>query len=63
MQRELERRDDSEVAASAFERPQQVGVLVRARAQQAPVRGDDFGRHEIVDGQTMAAAQPADGRR
>ena len=60
MQGELERGDDAEVAASALERPQQVGVLVRAGADQAPVGGDDLGRDQVVDAQAMAAAQPAD---
>ena len=62
MQGELELRDDAEVATAALERPQQVGVLARAGAgaHDAPIRGDDLGRHEVVDAEAVTAAQPAD---
>jgi len=57
---EPERRDHAEVAAAASEAPEQVPVIVLARDDQLPVRGDDVGRHDVVDAQAVLAGQPPD---
>ncbi len=56
MKRELEGRDDAEVAAAALERPEQVGVLVRTGPDQAAIGGDHLGRDEIVDRQAIGGS-------
>ncbi|HWC27071.1 MAG TPA: hypothetical protein VG474_10860 [Solirubrobacteraceae bacterium] len=56
VQPQLEGRDDPEVAAAAAQRPEQVGVLVGARADLAAVPEDDLGGDEVVDGHAVAAA-------
>ena len=48
------------VGTAALERPQQVLVLLRTGTDDVSIRGDDFGRQQIVDAQTVVAAQPAD---
>jgi hypothetical protein len=57
---ELEARDGGEVAAAAAQRPEQVGALVRARADQPPVGEDDLGGQQGIDGQPVAAHEPAE---
>ena len=57
---ELEPRDDTEVAAAAADRPEQVGMRVRAGGDLPAVGRDDLDRLEGVDGQAVLADQPAD---
>ena len=59
MQPELELDDDSEVAATAAQAPEQVGVLIGGRAHDVAVRGDDGAGHDVVAGETVLAGQPA----
>ena len=59
MQPELELDDDSEVAATAAQAPEQVGVLIGGRAHDVAVRGDDGAGHDVVAGETVLACQPA----
>ena len=56
----FERRDDAEVAAAAAQAPEQIGVFVLARMDEAAVRGDDIGRDQVVAGEAVHAHQPAD---
>ena len=56
VRRVLERGHHAEVAASAPQGPEQVGVLVRARAQVAPVGGDELAGDEVVDRHAVCAA-------
>ena len=60
VQPEHERRDDAEVAAAAADRPEQVGVLGRARVRARSVRQDDLGLEHVVDREPVPAAQIAD---
>ena len=57
---ELEPRDDTEVAAAAADRPEQVGMRVRARGDLPAVGRHDLDRLEGVDRQAVLADQPAD---
>ena len=50
----------AEVAAAAAQRPEQVGVLVLARAHEPAVGEHDLGREQRVDRQAVVAHQPAD---
>jgi hypothetical protein len=59
MQGELERGHDAEVAAAAPQRPQQVGVLVRAGAHQLSVGGHELGGEQVVAGEPVLALEPA----
>src|SRR5262249_50726489 len=54
---ELERGDDAEVTAGAANRPEEIVVLVRARAADRAVRGDDVDRKERVDREPVLSAQ------
>src|SRR6185295_14957946 len=44
MQAVFERRDDTEVAAAAPERPEEIGIVRRARLAKLAVRRHDVGR-------------------
>ena len=57
---ERELRDDAEVPTAAAQRPEQVGVLLRARPHDAAVGKDDLGGDERVDREAVRAHQPAD---
>src|SRR5207244_10555280 len=57
---ELERRDDSEVAARAAYGPEDALVLGCARFSQLTVCSDDVDRAEAVDREPELAAQVAD---
>ena len=57
---ELERGDDAEVAAAAADRPEQVGVLVRARAGLGAVGEDHVRLEQVVDREPVLAAQVPD---
>ena len=60
---ELELGDDAEVAAAAAQAPEQVGVLVGARAHDAPVRGDDRGARPARRSSGRACGAASRGRR
>src|SRR5262245_29897468 len=60
MELEFERGDDPEVAASAPETPEQVGVLLLARHHELAVGGDHVARAQVVDRQPELAHQVAD---
>ncbi len=57
---ELEPRDDTEVAAAAADRPEEIGMRVRARGDLPAVGRHDLDRLEGVDRQAVLADQPAD---
>ena len=58
---EVERRDDAEVpAAPAAQRPEQVGLLLRARRADGSVGRDHLHRGDRVAGQPHGAGQHAD---
>jgi hypothetical protein len=57
---EFEGGDDSEIAAAAAERPEQIRVFFRGRMHQVAVRRDHVGRKKIVDGQAEFARNPAE---
>src|SRR6202043_458635 len=59
MQPELELGDDSEVAATAAQAPEQVGMRIGGRAHDVAVRGDDGAGHDVVAGETILAREPA----
>jgi hypothetical protein len=52
--------DDSEIAASTAQAPEEVRVLRGAGGQEATVGRDHIGRDEIVDGQAVLAGEPAE---
>ena len=60
MQGEPERGDDAEVAAAASQRPEQIGVFVGGRVDDAPLGGDHFGGKQVVDGEPVFAHEEAD---
>ena len=57
---ELEPRHDREVPAAAAQRPEQVGMLVGARAHLLAVGEDDVGRAQRVDREAVPAHEPAE---
>ena len=59
VQVELERRHDPEVRAGPSHAPEELGVLVLARADDVTVRGHELDRAQAVDRQTELALQPA----
>ena len=59
VQAEPEGSDDTEIAAAAADRPEQVGVLIGRGPQHPPVSGDDLGGEQVVDAQPELAGQPA----
>jgi len=60
VQRKLERGDDTEVAAAASQRPEQIGVFVGRCPDDAALGGDHLGGQQIVDGEPVFAHQEAD---
>jgi hypothetical protein len=60
VQREPERADDAEVPAAASQRPEQVGVVVGRCPDDVALGGDQFGLHEVVNGEPVFAHEPAD---
>ena len=58
--REVEPRDDAEVAAAAPQPPEQVGVLVGRRADQLAVRRHDLVPERVVAGQPELPTEPPD---
>src|SRR3989441_7763047 len=59
MKLEFEGGDDSEVAASAPNPPEEVGVIALRRLKDSPIGGDNFSRDQGVNGQTPLPSQPA----
>ncbi len=60
VEREPERGDDAEVAAAASERPEQIGVFVGGRPDDAALGGHHFGGQQVVDGEPVFAHEEAD---
>ncbi len=58
MEPKLERGNDTEIAAAASQRPEQIRVLVLRGPQLPAIGRHDLGSEQIVDGQTMLAHQP-----
>src|SRR6185312_11889475 len=59
MQRELEPGDDTEVATAALERPEQIRMFCSTGVHYCAVGSHNLRGHQVVDRQTVAAAQPA----
>src|SRR5687767_7293054 len=59
METVLERRRNPEVAAATANRPEQIRVLVGARAFDAAVRHNHLGRSQVIERQTVLRHQPA----
>src|SRR5690606_38489586 len=57
---QLEGGDDADGEAGAPRRPEQVGVLLLARADDAAVGEDHLHRPDVVDRQAVGAAEEAD---
>ena len=57
---ELERGYDTEVAAPAPQRPEQILVLVGTGGERLAVGGHHVGRNEVVDRQAVASGEVAD---
>ena len=60
VQAELEVGHDTEVAAAAAKRTEEVGVVVFARVHELAVRGHDVGGDEIVERQPVPAREVPD---
>src|SRR5690606_23099043 len=60
VQPEAEAGHDTEVAATAPDRPEQVGMVVDVDAQELAVRRDDLRAEQTVDGEAVLARQEAD---
>src|SRR5205823_4466387 len=54
---ELEAGGDAEVAATATQAPEQIGILGGARVQDLAVGGDQLDREQVVDGEAELAHQ------
>ncbi len=52
--------DDAEALAGAADRPEQVGVLVAARAADRAVGGDDLDLEQVVDSPAEAPREVAE---
>ena len=59
MQAKLELRHDAEVAATAADAPEEVGVLILARGDHAAVGEHHLGREQVVDGEPVLAREIA----
>jgi hypothetical protein len=57
---ELGLRDDPEVAAATAKPPEQLGVLILARADDLAGRGDELGSDQVVAGEAALRGQVAD---
>ena len=60
MQAEAEARDDAEVAATAAQRPEQIGVLGLVGGDDRAIGQHHLGFDQVVASQAVAARQPAD---
>ena len=56
----VELRHHAEVASSAADGPEQVGVVVRVDGEDLAIGGDDLGADQVVDGQPVAPNEVAD---
>ncbi len=56
----LETCDDAEVATTAAQSPEQVGMLVRCGVDERPVGEDDVRRQQRVDREAVATHEPSD---
>src|SRR4029077_10243654 len=56
----FERRNDTEIATAAPQRPEKVRILGRTGVQKFGVRGDHIRRNETVDSQAELAGNPAE---
>lgn len=59
-QLELEGSHDLGIPASSTDGPKQIGVPIRADPQHISSSGNDVGRDEAVNGETVLAHLPAD---
>src|SRR5207244_13339028 len=60
MQAILERGDDSDVAATTSQGPEQLAVVGLAGGEHFSVGGDDIGGYEVVTGQPVLAGEVTD---
>jgi hypothetical protein len=60
VEREFELGDDAEVAATAAERPVEVGLFLRGCGDDVAVRGDDLSGHEVVAAEAREPREPPD---
>ncbi|MNT64995.1 hypothetical protein D3C72_2029430 [compost metagenome] len=60
MKLEFEHGDHAKIPAPAPDGPEQVFVVLLAGVQELAVRGDDIRRQQVVDGQAIPAAEPAE---
>jgi len=60
MPAEGERRDDTEVAAAAADRPEQLRMLILVGDHRGPVGGDQLDLHQVVAAVPVPAGQPPD---
>jgi hypothetical protein len=60
MELELERRHDAEVRAGAAHAPEELRLLLRARADDVAVCCDELDLEQVVDRQAVLAHEPAD---
>ena len=60
MQIEIERGDDTEIAAAAAHAPVQLGILLRARAQDLALPGDDLDGAHVVQRKAEAPRDAAE---
>ena len=56
MRLKQKRRHHAEVAAATADRPEQVGIFVRAGDHETSIGEHDIGCQQIVDGQAVLAA-------
>ncbi len=60
VQGELECGDDAEVSAAASQRPEQIGVFIGGRPDDAALGGDHLGGKQVVDAEPVLAHEEAD---
>jgi hypothetical protein len=60
MQLEFKRGGDSKIATSASERPEEIGLIIRACAYDIGISRDDIDREKVVQGKAVPAHEPAE---
>src|SRR6185437_7819635 len=60
MQSEGEGGDDSEISATAGQRPEQIGILLVRRADDPPVGRDDLDPKKVIAAEPRGLREPAD---
>jgi hypothetical protein len=60
VQPQAESGDDTEVAAAAAERPEEIGIRVLVHREMLPVGGHHFSREHVIDGQAVLADEKAE---